>query len=109
MCGKMVDNENEGFGAVDAEWTNRLRRTVADLYQPIKRTILHVGIRWWNQPSSWNATTDRRLLGRFVLTGYYKSQEAGGARWQGGQRSARATMATSTTTGIMERWWTIPR
>jgi len=68
----LVDNEDEGFEVRVAEGESWLRRALVDLFDLQEKRIPYVGLRWWNAPGTWQATTDRRFFGRFVLSGYYK-------------------------------------
>ena len=73
----LVDNEDEGFEVLEAEQANWLRRFLVDLFHLKKRAIPYIGMRWWHPPGTWEATTDRRFFGRFVLSGYYKKSGDG--------------------------------
>ena len=76
----LVDNEDEGFEVLTDVRVNWLRRFLADLFHLDRRVFPYVGVRWWNPPSTWQATTDHRLYGRFVLSGYYKESGDGRTR-----------------------------
>lgn len=39
-----------------------------------------MGFRFWSPPGSWEAATDPRFYGRFVLSGYYKKVGDGRSR-----------------------------
>ncbi|NKB69640.1 MAG: hypothetical protein GKR89_21425 [Candidatus Latescibacteria bacterium] len=80
----VVDNEDEGFERMTVRGTSRLRRFLLDLFDKEERTDLYVGLRSWDPPGTWQATTDHRLYGRFVRSGYYKKSGQGRSRvsWQ---------------------------
>ena len=69
----VVDNEDEGFSVLAAERTSWLRRLIVDLFDLKKSEVHYGGLRLWDAPSTWSATSDRRFYGRFVLSGYYKT------------------------------------
>jgi len=76
----VVDNEDAGFELLSVEGTSRLRVFLLDLFGKKEQKIPYVGLRSWNPPGSWQATTDHRLYGRFVRSGYYKESGEGLSR-----------------------------
>ena len=76
----IVDNEDEGFDLLAPERTSRLRNFLLDLFDKKERREPYVGLNSWNPPGSWQATTDHRLYGRYVRSGYYKESGEGNSR-----------------------------
>ena len=72
----IVDNEDEGFEVHEAEQANFLRRLLVDWFDLRERETPYVGMRW-HAPGTWEATTDRRFYGQFVLSGRYKRASDG--------------------------------
>lgn len=68
----VVDNEDAGFTVHDVEQANWLRRLLVDVFDLREREVEYSGLRWWGGPGTWEATTERRFHGQFVLSGYYK-------------------------------------
>ena len=76
----IVDNEDEGFELMTAQGTSRLRSFLLDLFDKKEKRDPYVGLRSWDPPGSWQATTDHRLYGRFVRSSYYKEAGQGRSR-----------------------------
>ena len=76
----VVDNEDPGFEVMSAEGPNWLRRQIADLFDLEAAAVPYVAFRFWSPPGSWEAVTDPRFYGRFVLSGYYKKVGDGRSR-----------------------------
>lgn len=76
----VVDNEDPGFEVLGVARPNWLRRQVADLFDLEVAAVPYVGFRFWSPPGSWEAATDPRFYGRFVLSGYYKKVGDGRSR-----------------------------
>ena len=76
----IVDNEDAGFELLTVENTSRLRIFLLDLFDKEEKKEPYVGLRSWNPPGSWKATTDHRLYGRFVRSSYYKASGEGLSR-----------------------------
>ena len=72
----IVDDEDEGFQVHEAEQANYLRRLLVDWFDLREREHPYVGMRW-DAPGIWEATTDRRFYGQFVLSGRYKRASDG--------------------------------
>ena len=72
----IVDNEDEGFEVHEAEQANFLRRTLVDWFDLRERETPYIGLSW-HAPGIWEATTDRRFYGQFVLSGRYKRASDG--------------------------------
>ena len=72
----IVDNEDEGFQVHEAEQANYLRRLLVDWFDLREREHPYVGMRW-DAPGIWEAITDRRFYGQFVLSGRYKRASDG--------------------------------
>jgi hypothetical protein len=68
----LVDNEDAGFELVAAEETSWLRQLLIDHFDLKKNKQPYIGMRWWDPPGTWQATSDRAFYGRFVLSGHYK-------------------------------------
>jgi hypothetical protein len=80
----VVDDEDDGFEFVMGQKPNWLRRTVVDLFDLEEQEVNYRAVRWWDAPGTWQATTDQRFYGRFVLSGRYKRAGDGrsGVAWQ---------------------------
>ncbi len=76
----VVDNEDPGFEVVGVEGPNWLRRQIAGLFGLEADAVPYVGFQFWSPPGSWEAATDPRFYGRFVLSGYYKRVGDGRSR-----------------------------
>ncbi len=72
----IVDNEDEGFEVHEAEQANFLRRLLVDWFDLRERETPYMGMRW-DPPGTWEATTDHRFYGQFVLSGRYKRASDG--------------------------------
>ena len=68
----VVDNEDSGFTVHEAEQANWLRRLLVEAFNLRERDVPYTGLRWWDPPGTWEATTERRFHGQFVLSGHYK-------------------------------------
>ncbi len=66
----VVDDEDDGFELITSQKPNWLRRAVVDLFDLQEREVPYVGMRHWSAPGTWEATTDPRFYGRFVLSGH---------------------------------------
>ncbi|UCC45348.1 MAG: hypothetical protein JSU65_05355 [Candidatus Zixiibacteriota bacterium] len=79
----LVDNEDAGFDVKDPAKENWLRRTLLTLFGSDREEETYVGMRFWNPPGRWVATTDQNFHGQFVHSAYYKKagDGAGMATW----------------------------
>ena len=73
----VVDNEDEGFEVHEVDQANYLRRLLVDWFDLREREIPYVGMRHWDPPGTWEPTIERRMYGRFVLSGRYKKASDG--------------------------------
>jgi len=80
----VVDDEDDGFEFVMGQKPNWLRRAVVDLFDLEEQEVNYRAMRWRDAPGTWQATTDQRFYGRFVLSGRYKRAGDGrsGVAWQ---------------------------
>jgi len=73
----IVDNEDPGFSILAVRRENWLRRTLRGLFGAEDEGDPYVGMRFWDPPGNWVATTRQEFHGEFVHSGYYKESGDG--------------------------------
>ncbi len=68
----VVDNEDLGFEATNSARENWLRLYLLKLIGDEEENDVYHGMRFWDPPGTWLATTDQRFHGRFIHSAYYK-------------------------------------
>ncbi|MFH1891114.1 MAG: hypothetical protein ABIK83_00350 [Candidatus Zixiibacteriota bacterium] len=77
----VVDNEDPGFMVLTLAEMNRFRNFLLTTFASADVEVEeYEGIRFWDLPRSWAATTDSRFYGEFVHSGVYKRTGDGGFR-----------------------------
>ncbi len=74
----LVDNEDQAFDVGMKAKENWLRRTLLGWFGSADSTDPYVGMRFWNPPGNWVATTGPEFYGKFIHSGMFK--EAGDGR-----------------------------
>jgi hypothetical protein len=70
---KVVDNEDPGFLVETLAKVNRLRKLLVSTFGTEQAEAEeYEGIRFWDLPRSWVATTDSKFYGEYVHSGVYK-------------------------------------
>jgi hypothetical protein len=80
----LVDNEDSGFNIMRQPEENWLRRTLMQWFGNDEDQEQYVGMRFWNPPGHWLATTNQDFFGTYVHSAYFKQSGQGDANvsWQ---------------------------